>query len=98
MIYFTLEPKRRREDFYNMEDELNDFVNSLDKFRFIVVRGLRRYGKTSLILTGLNTANVKYLFLDCRLLRSATTSFDNFLRIIEAEISRNSWVRSRICS
>jgi AAA+ ATPase superfamily predicted ATPase len=96
MVYFTLEPKRRREDFYNMEDELSDFVNSLDKFRFIVVRGLRRYGKTSLILTGLNTANVKYLFLDCRLLRSATTSFDNFLRIIEAEISRNSWVRRLI--
>jgi len=42
-----------------MEDELNDFVSSLSKFRFIVVRGLRRYGKTSLILTGLNAADVK---------------------------------------
>jgi AAA+ ATPase superfamily predicted ATPase len=59
MAYFTLEPKRRREDFYDMEDELNDFVSSLSKFRFIVVRGLRRYGKTSLILTGLNAADVK---------------------------------------
>jgi AAA+ ATPase superfamily predicted ATPase len=96
MAYFTLEPKRRREDFYDMEDELNDFVSSLSKFRFIVVRGLRRYGKTSLILTGLNAADVKYLFLDCRLLRSATSSFDSFLSIIEAEVSKKSWARRLI--
>ena len=96
MVYFTLEPKKRREEFYNMEDELNDFVNSLGKFRFIIIRGLRRYGKTSLILTGLNMTNVKYLFLDCRLLRLATTSFDNFLSMIEAEISRSSWVKRLI--
>jgi AAA+ ATPase superfamily predicted ATPase len=96
MVYFTLEPKRRREDFYDMESELNDFANSLGRFRFIIVKGLRRYGKTSLILTGLNMANVKYLFLDCRLLRLATSSFDNFLSIIEAEISKNSWVKRLI--
>ncbi|MCS7366631.1 MAG: ATP-binding protein [archaeon YNP-WB-062] len=96
MVYFTLEPKRRREDFYDMEDELNDFVNSLGRFRFIIVEGLRRYGKTSLILTGLNVANVRYLFLDCRLLSSAKASFDNLLSMIEVEVSRNSWAKKLI--
>jgi AAA+ ATPase superfamily predicted ATPase len=94
LVYFTLEPKRRREDFYDMEDGLNDFVNSLGRFRFIIVRGLRRYGKTSLILTGLNVANVRYLFLDCRFLSSAKASFDNLLSMIE--VSRNSWAKKLI--
>jgi len=39
MVYFTLEPKKRREEFYDMEDKLNDFVDSLNKFRFIIIRG-----------------------------------------------------------
>jgi hypothetical protein len=32
LVYFTLEPKKKKEDFFNMEEELYTFVNSLDKF------------------------------------------------------------------
>jgi hypothetical protein len=56
LVYFTLEPKRKKEDFYDVEEELDALVDSLNKFRLIVVKGLRRRGKTSLILTGLNVA------------------------------------------
>ena len=38
MRYFSLEPKRRLEDFYDMEGELKLFVDSLRKFRLVVVR------------------------------------------------------------
>ena len=93
MVYFTLEPKKKKEDFFNMEEELCTFVKSLDKFRLIVVKGLRRYGKTSLIHTGLNLAKVDHLFIDCRLLPLTTASFNDFLSIIEAEASRNKKVR-----
>ena len=96
MVYFTLEPKKKKEDFFNMEEELYTFVNSLDKFRLIVVKGLRRYGKTSLIHTGLNLAKVDHLFIDCRLLPLTAASFNDFLSIIEAEISRDKKVRELI--
>jgi len=96
LVYFTLEPKRKKEDFYNMEEELHTFVDSLDRFRLIIVKGLRRYGKTSLIHTGLNLAKVDHLFIDCRLLSLTTASFNDFLSVIEAEVSRNRKVRELV--
>lgn len=38
MGYFNIELKRRIEDFYNMEKEFKDFINSLDKYRLILVK------------------------------------------------------------
>ena len=58
MGYFDPEPKRRKEDFFDMEDVVGEFRRGLEVSRFIVVLGLRRYGKTSLILTTLNDMNV----------------------------------------
>lgn len=71
-----------------MNEELTEFINSVRKFKLIIVKGLRRYGKTSLILTGLEEAREKYLFIDCRLLPLTAASFDDFLSIIEVELSR----------
>jgi hypothetical protein len=96
LVYFTLEPKKKKEDFYDMEEELDALVDSLNKFRLIIVKGLRRRGKTSLILTGLNAAKVNHLFIDCRLLPLTAASFDDFLSIIEAELSGNRRIRGLI--
>ncbi|MCX8189533.1 MAG: hypothetical protein N3F64_07450 [Nitrososphaeria archaeon] len=52
-MYFSPEPKRRKEDFFNMEEELRMFQKILSLGKLIIVSGLRRYGKTSLILAAL---------------------------------------------
>ena len=54
MGYFSPEPKKRREDFFDMEREWNSLDRALDKGKLAIVTGLRRYGKTSLILTYIN--------------------------------------------
>lgn len=83
MSYFKIELKRRKEEFFNMENELNQFIRSLKDNKLIVVSGLRRYGKTSLILTGLNEAKADYIFIDCRLLPSGMISLRDFFSLLE---------------
>nr|MCG2895651.1 ATP-binding protein [Vulcanisaeta sp.] len=67
-MLFDPKPKRRREDLFDFDNELNSlarFVND-PSTRLIVVRGLRRTGKTSLTLTALNSLNTPYVFIDVR--------------------------------
>ena len=70
MAYFDPRPKTRIEDFFDMRSELEEFRRSIAATPLTLVLGLRRYGKTSLVLTGLNMAGVSYLFIDARLLPS----------------------------
>ncbi len=94
MVYFDPEPKRKREDFFNMEREVEEFRRGLKVSKLIVVSGLRRYGKTSLILTTLNELGVDYVFVDCRLLPSGMVSLSDILILLEKELNRKSWFYS----
>jgi len=89
--YFNPEPKRRREDLFNMESELSTLDSGLRRGKLVVVSGLRRYGKTSLILTYLNEKRLDYVYLDCRLLPSGMISLNSFLNLLEEELSRHEW-------
>jgi AAA+ ATPase superfamily predicted ATPase len=53
-MYFDPRPKRKREDLYDRERELEEFVKSVKTSPLTVVTGIRRLGKTSLILVGLS--------------------------------------------
>src|SRR5579875_319139 len=91
-MYFDAEPKRDIRDFFDMEESLRSFESALNRGKLVVVSGLRRYGKTSLILTGLNKMNVQYLFLDARLLSAATMiSLSDFLGVLEDALNGVSW-------
>jgi AAA+ ATPase superfamily predicted ATPase len=59
-------------DFFNYKEELGSFLNYLtDKnTRMIVVRGLRRTGKSSLLRVGLNKARIRFVMIDVRELTS----------------------------
>ncbi|RZN61008.1 MAG: ATP-binding protein [Thermoproteota archaeon] len=92
-MYFDPEPKTRREDLFNMENELKELSDGLKRGKLVVVTGLRRYGKTSLILTYLNEEKLDNIFLDCRLLPSGMVSMDSFLDLLEAELNRKSWAK-----
>lgn len=92
-MYFSPAPKKRKEDFFNMEEELEMFQKNLGLGKFIVVSGLRRYGKTSLILTALNSQGLDYIFVDCRLLPTGMFSLNDFIFLLEDELNRRSWAK-----
>jgi len=90
MNYFNPEPKKRREDFFDMEYEWSALDRALKKGKMVVVTGLRRYGKTSLIMTYMNESRKKYVYLNCRLLPPAV-SLNSFRALLEGELAKNSW-------
>ena len=67
-MLFDIKPKVRRADLFDFDEEFNRLSSLItDRLtRLIVVRGLRRTGKTSLILTVLNELNIPYVFIDIR--------------------------------
>lgn len=91
MPYFDPEPKKRREGFYDMEEELEGFVKAVERDKLIVVKGLRRYGETSLIPTGLNSVGARYVLIDCRLLPEGFITIKDFASLIKAELSRRAF-------
>ena len=98
MGYFNPEPKRRREDLFDMDEELLALGNGLSRGKLVVVSGFRRYGKTSLILTYLNESKLDYVYLDCRLLPSGMISLNSFLGLLEEELSKSGWVKKALSS
>ncbi len=68
VMLFDLKPKEMIKDFFNYKEELDLFVRGLtDKStRMIVIRGLRRTGKSSLLRVGLHKAKVKHVLIDVR--------------------------------
>ena len=65
-MLFDLEPKSKREDLYDFETELRRLISGIVNEKIIVVRGLRRTGKTSLMRVALNEAGYPFIYLDLR--------------------------------
>jgi len=66
-LLFNLNPKTRREDLYDRENELEEIFKALDlKERFIVIYGIRRVGKTSLLRVALREAKIPHAIIDVR--------------------------------
>jgi len=67
VMLFDLNPKTRREDLYDRESELKEIFSALDLGeRFIVIYGVRRVGKTSLLRVALREAGVLHAIIDVR--------------------------------
>ena len=66
-MLFSLEPKATRRELYDREHELNELGGSVNRGdRLIVVYGIRRVGKTSLVKVFLSEAQYPYVFIDVR--------------------------------
>ncbi|MFA4702165.1 AAA family ATPase [Pyrococcus kukulkanii] len=66
-MYFDDRPKERREDLYDREREIKDILSLIDENRpLIVITGIRRLGKTSLLRVALNEAGREYVIVDLR--------------------------------
>ncbi|WP_366940168.1 hypothetical protein [Thermococcus sp.] len=58
-LYFDERPKSRREDLYDRERELEEMLASIESRKpLIVLKGIRRLGKTSLLQVALSEAKV----------------------------------------
>jgi hypothetical protein len=66
-MLFSRMPKAVRKDFFDREEELKRFVSGLASGEgLIVVCGVRRVGKTSLVRVGLREAGVPHVVIDVR--------------------------------
>ncbi len=74
-MLFDERPKDNLEDLFGREEEMEQFKNVIELKRpLVVISGLRRMGKTSLLKTMINQ-NVKYsIFIDLRNLASKKTA------------------------
>lgn len=67
-MYFEIEPKSRKQDFFNYDYEYNQVKKALQcKEKIIVVVGVRRVGKTSLLNIIYNETKSLKLWLDGRI-------------------------------
>jgi len=90
MPYFDPRPKEKIEDFYNREQELKELINYMVEGKpLILVLGLKRTGKTSLLKVALNEANLPYIMIDCRVFESDTyIRRQDFVNVLERELRR----------
>jgi len=68
-VYFSLSPKKDPESLYNREKELELLLSYYKTGRLILLTGIRRIGKTSLLLVfleELKKKGEKVIFMDCR--------------------------------
>jgi hypothetical protein len=79
LMYFSVEPKTRKKDLFDFDKEyevLNECIESGEE-RIIVVSGLRRTGKTSLMKVIYNEINQPKLYIDSREIYPLTPSSVN---------------------
>jgi len=63
-MLFSTEPKHSLKDLFDRE-EVKKLRNSLNE-RMILLLGLRRIGKSSLVLSTLNSTDTNFIFVDVR--------------------------------
>ena len=67
-MLFDPQPKEDRRSLFNFEEEVNRVISELKDpiSRLIVIKGLRRTGKSSILRVSLNEAKLNYILLDMR--------------------------------
>lgn len=67
-MLFDERPKNRREDLYNRDREISEILNNIDR-PLIVLTGIRRIGKTSILRVALNMTDTPSIIIDARSLK-----------------------------
>lgn len=65
-MLFDPEPKKEKRDFYDREAELHELLESIEKEKFVVIQGIRRLGKSSLLNVALAESKRPFVKLDLR--------------------------------
>ncbi|MEM2154795.1 MAG: ATP-binding protein [Nitrososphaeria archaeon] len=84
-LIFDVRPKMRREDLFDREKELEDLHSNLD-VPMIIITGIRRIGKSSILNVFLNEIDYPTIILDLRALRN-NYGLKEFYDILSQSIS-----------
>jgi len=76
---FSVEPKESLQDLFDREDEVRKLREGLSRERLILVLGLRRIGKSSLVLATLSSTGHPFVYVDVR------RAYDEVSRRVPAE-------------
>lgn len=99
-MYFSLTPKSSRAELYDREKELEELTNYVHTGRIVLITGIRRIGKTSLLkvfLEQMKQRKYPTLMVDCRIYDKITTLdrsgfekklFSEFDRILKASLTK----------
>jgi AAA+ ATPase superfamily predicted ATPase len=88
-LYFDEAPKTNKKDIFNYSTELHKLLSSLSEGRRMVqIKGRRRSGKTSLLLSSLNELKRPYIVLDGRVFSSTPqVRREEFIKLVEASLN-----------
>ncbi len=89
-MLFDEAPKTSRSDLYDFQEEQNSFRHALDEdARLVTIVGLRRTGKSSLIMTCLNESEQPFLIIDARAFaQSPVISRADFFSALERSLNQ----------
>jgi len=88
-MLFDPRPKQDKKDLFGRDLELSSLLNSLrSECPLILLLGVRRVGKTSLLKVALKEAGQPYIYLDLRSLEDTGFSRTSLYRMLSDELSR----------
>lgn len=90
-LLFSLTPKAKKEDLFDREKELSELTHLVEMYPIVVVTGLRRVGKSSLIRVFLKESELPFVLVDGRKLyemASGNISSLHFSQLLNSELSR----------
>lgn len=102
LVLFDLGPKENRDDLFGRGTELKKLSDAVkDRDKLIVIYGLRRVGKTSLLHVFLNEKEIPYALIDVRslylengyvsvqvLCRSIINEFEDFVKKLDLDLKQ----------
>ena len=95
-MLFDPRPKQEKRDLFGRERELNRLLAAMgSRCPLILLLGVRRIGKTSLLKVALKEAGQPYIYLDLRILEEEGYSRVALYRLLSEELSRlhSAWKR-----
>jgi len=94
-LLFDERPKENIEDLYDRNRELKLLIKLIRECKpLILILGLRRTGKTSLLKVALNQLNLPHIVIDCRVFEeNISISYNDIIRVFEKAL--NNLVRRR---
>lgn len=90
-MLFSLTPKSKREDFFDREEELAKLHQLVQLYPLVVITGLRRVGKSSLVKVFLNESESPFIILDGRKvyeMSGGNISSVHLLRVLSDEFAK----------
>lgn len=90
-MLFSLTPKTKKEDLFDREEELSELTHLVETYPIVVVTGLRRVGKSSLIRVFLKESKLPFVMVDGRKLYEMTSGNISSLQLsqlLNSELSR----------